>query len=402
MTDGFGSSLVLASLDAEDARRALGDAVVREDVPPRVTDLVRTTNDTRLWATTAVDVADRLDRGDFVVFHRTNGVRAVAQVWGVSVDADEVRRLTHLDDEALVEERWAVVTLTNVQAATDYVALAGVGLREVARPDSLYRVEDVPTLSALREEYTTPMFLVQEMVANPLAFDVPPSGDAGPPERESVTAADSVDRFARIGALGDVVAERYDSREEQARRAAVVLLTGIVGVGALAGAVAAAGVSAALAGTAVVRLGIVLVGGGLALATGALLIVTWAPRPGLARLRATYRAAASVLYGPSGPDSHGGVARRLAQAEDDVAADLERGDTWLGMGVATSLLAVVVGLVYLGYGVGVQLAPALGWLAPVALVGVPWLIIAAFLAPVLAPSIGGLRDRIEELLSRAD
>lgn len=398
MTDGFASSLVLASLDAPDADRAFGSDALREDTPPAVTDLVRSAVDTRVWATTAVDVATGVDRGDFVVFHRARGVRAVAQVWGVSADEDDVRRLTDLDDEALADDRWAVLTLTNVQPAKNLVALAKVGLHEVARAESLYRIEDVPTLATLRERYTAPTFMFEAVVADPLAFDVPPSGDPAPPPKAPAPEADPSPAVgSAIGRLGDVVETEYATRDAHAQRAGFVSLFGLLGAAAVAGAVAAFRELAptGLAVTPVVAVGLALLGVGTAGSAGIAALLTWRPRPGLAALRDTHRRATAVLgtAGVTGRD----VAAKLRATELATAEALARRRTRVGVGVGGALLVTVVGLVYLAYGVGVQVSPSLSWAAPLALVLVPVLVGATFAAPL----VGELAERFSERFENA-
>ncbi|MFB6070457.1 MAG: hypothetical protein ABEJ76_05480 [Halanaeroarchaeum sp.] len=402
MADEFASSLVLASLDAEDAATAFGEDALREDVPPIVTEMVRSATDTRVWATTAVDIAERLSRGDFVVFHRANGVRSVAQVWSVSVDRRDVIRLTDLDDEALANDRWAVMALTNVQQAKDYVSLARLGIREVARPTSLYRIEDGDVLAELRSEFVTPAFLAGEAVENPLAFDVPPDGEAGPPPTEDVGPGSDRGPTPPVGDLGDLVTARFASRDEQGRRAGLILVAGVVGLAAAIASVAAlpGAAAAAIDVTSLVELAVVLVGVGMAIAAGALLRVVWAPRPGLADLAETHALAADMLASEVGSATRVGLLRRLVDAEVAVATRLDRAGTWIGLGVATALLSTTVGLVYLAYGLAVQLVPSLGRLGLLVLVGVPWLVVATFLAPTLWEAFEGLRDRFEPFRSR--
>lgn len=384
MADGFASATVLASLDAADAERAFGAGAIREDTPPSVTDMVRSAVDTRVWATTAVDVAEGLDRGDFVIFHRAQGVRGVAQVWSVSADREDVRRLTALDDDDLADDRWAVVTLTNFQLPKDLVALAKVGLHDVARRESLYRIEDVSTLTALQERYTTPMFLVQEVVENPLAFDVPPSGGAVPPRK---TPADPVETGPTstpdLGGLADVLTQQYASRDEQTRRGGLVVLAGLLGAIFLLGMVVTVGtaVPGGVGMSTVVRLGLLLFGGGMAVATGTMVVGAWLPRPGLGSLQQTHLQAADVLSADTDVGTRAAIAKRLAREQVQVAQRLERSATWLGGGVALSLFAVTVGLVYLAFGIGAQVEPAIGRYAPVVLVAYPWLVIGVFLAP---------------------
>ena len=206
MPGDFAARVYLAALGSQDLVDAFGEGYETAAEPPAVSGLLRSLSDTHAWATRERDVVADLERGDYVVFHRDWGLRAVGQVWSTTADSDEVARHTELDDPA---GEWGLVTLTNVQPALDHVSLLSLDVDDARQDRSLYRFDD-DTAAGLRSRYTTPARFVEETVANPLAFDVPPGGT--PPDRRPAPPERTSDGFelpdtpveAHLDALDDV------------------------------------------------------------------------------------------------------------------------------------------------------------------------------------------------------
>ncbi|MFC3476949.1 hypothetical protein [Halobacterium litoreum] len=360
----------LASLDSEDLAAAFGDGYETATEPPAVSGLLRSLADTHAWATRDTDVLASLDRGDYVLFHRDWGLRAVGQVWSTTADSDEVARHTAVDDPA---GEWGVVTLTNVQPALDTVSLLSLDAGDAQRDRSLYRIEDAVARD-LRSRFTTPARLIEETVANPLAFDVPPGGT--PPDRRPDPPENG--RDTAVSTPETAVSAHLDALDGVRTTAWRVLALGAFLVAATLAVVQqyrpADGDPFSL--TLPVSAGVVAVGVGGALAVGVVLHGALKPRPGLGRFTreqtgATRRAGATE----SGSDA----SAHLANATRAYCAHLAHLTRRLGAVTAVAAVGVVVGAVYLAYGLGVQVSPAVRPLSLVALAVFPALAVAATL-----------------------
>lgn len=390
MTDGFRRRFSLASLDAPRAVAAFGDEPRRG--PWEATSLVRTLSDTRVWVCDDRDVLAGLERGDFVLFHDTTGVRGVAQVWSVSGDPDQVRRFTELD---AVDESWGLVTLTNWQQAKDFVSLLSLGLREVSRPDLLYRVEDEDTLDDLSREYGTPYAMLADVVPDPLQFDVPPDGT--PSDRRPVTAAPSAPMLPTVD--DTLLVEQYQRLAGLTRLAwgAIAVVTVALAL-ALAGAVTIPH-SEPVQLTSVLGLGLALLALAVAIAAGVLVRSALDPLPGLAAVRAVAERTDTALAGMTDARSRAEVVTHRTDASHEAGEVATTAIRRRGIAASVALVTALVGGVVLGYGVGVQVSTALDPIAPLVAVGVPVLVLltAAFAALFDPVAIG---DRLATIPAR--
>ncbi|SEW29767.1 hypothetical protein [Halobacterium jilantaiense] len=367
MPGDFAARVYLAALGSQDLADAFGEGYETAAEPPAVSGLLRSLSDTHAWATRETDVVADLERGDYVVFHRDWGLRAVGQVWSTTADSDEVARHTRLDDPA---GEWGLVTLTNVQPALDHVSLKSLDVDDARRSLSLYRFDD-DTAADLRARYTTPARFVEELVANPLAFDVPPGGT--PPDRRPEStgrASDSLDLpdtpvDAHLDALDDVRATAFR-----------VLALGSFLLAATLAVVERYRVNpeSSFAFTPAVWLGIAgLVVGG-ALATGVVVHGALRPRPGLP---AFTREQTGAVERAGTTDRGADAASHVASTTRAYCAHLHTVTRRVGVATAAATVGVLGGSVYVAYGLAAQVTSAIRPLSPVALVGFPVLCVAA-------------------------
>ncbi|MFB6071641.1 MAG: hypothetical protein ABEJ88_01595 [Halobacterium sp.] len=380
MPADFADRVYLAALDSEDLTTAFGDGYETATEPPAVSGLLRSLADTHAWATRNTDVVASLERGDYVLFHRDWGLRAVGQVWATTADSAEVARHTDLEDPA---GEWGVVTLTNVQPALDHVSLLSLDAGDARRDESLYRLEDA-VAADLRSRYTTPARFVEETVENPLAFDVPPGGT--PPDRRP----DPPDAGnASVTDPGDAVDAHLDALDGVR---SVAWRTLALGAFLLAATLAVAQQYRPATGdpfelSTTVALGVLAVGVGAAFAVGVVLHGALRPRPGLAGFTRE-RAGAHQRAGRTEAGSD--AASHVANATRSYSAYLDRLAGRLGAVAATGVVAVLVGSVYVAYGLAVQVSTAVRPLSVVAL--------AVFPALVAAVTLYALRRRLGDLL----
>jgi len=360
----------LASLDSEDLAAAFGEGYETATEPPSVSALLRSLADTHAWATRDTDVLATLDRGDYVVFHRDWGIRAVGQVWSTTADSDEVARHTDVENP---EGEWGVVTLTNVQPAVDTVSLLSLDAGDAQRDRSLYRIDD-DVARDLRGRFTTPARLIEETVENPLAFDVTPGGT--PPDRRPSSPEDR-----RDGAVSapEAALDAYLDALDGVRTAAWRLLA--LGAFLVAATLAVVQQYRPADGdpfslTPTVSVGVVAVGIGGALAVGVVLHGALRPRPGLGRFT---REQVGAVRRAGSTESGTEATAHLANATESYCAHLARLTRRLGAVAAVAAVGVVVGSVYLAYGLGVQVSPAVRPLSIVALAVFPALAVAATL-----------------------
>jgi hypothetical protein len=383
MSGDFADRVSLASLDSADLPEAFGDGYATAAEPPAVSDLLRSLADTHAWATRDTDVLATLDRGDYVVFHRDFGVRAVGQVWATTADSDEVARHTELDDPA---GEWGLVTLTNVQPALDHVSLLSLDVDDARQTRSLYRFDD-DTADDLRRRFTTPARFVEELVANPLAFDVPPGGTPAD-RRPDAPAPDN----GGVSLPEESVEAHLDALDRVRTTAWRVLALGAFLMAATLGVVQLYRVSPdqAFSLTWTVAGGVAAVCVGAAIATGVVLHGALTPRPGLPRFtREQTNAAKRAGRTERGADA----GAHLASATASYCAHLHSVTRWVGVAVASATVGILVGAVYVAYGLGVQVSPELRPLGVVALGVFPVLTVAATLLSLrqhvgsLAPSL---------------
>ncbi|MCG1003613.1 MULTISPECIES: hypothetical protein [Halobacterium] len=374
MPADFADSVYLASLHSEDLTDAFGEGYATAAEPPAVSDLLRSLADTRAWATRDTDVLADLDRGDYVFFHREFGLRCVGQVWSTTADSSEVARYTDIESPA---GEWGLVTLTNVQPALDHVSLLSLGMDDARRDDSLYRLPE-GVAADLRAAYTTPARLVEDAVANPLAFDVPPDGTPGDrrpdPERfESgappLTGTDTV-LDAHLDALDSVHAVAW-----RVLGLAAFLLAATLAVVAIFRPPD----GSRLVLTGPVSAGVAAVAVGTAIAAGVAVHAAVAPRPGLA---AFTREQAAAVRRAGTTESSGDAATHVAGKVEAFCTHLATRTRRLGFAVAAATVAVLVGCVYVAYGLGAQVSPSVEPLSAVALAGFPVLVVAATLVVV--------------------
>ena len=377
----------LAALGSADLTDAFGDGYDTATEPPAVSGLFRSLADTHVWATRERSVLADLDRGDYVLFHRNWGVRSVGQVWATTADSDDVARLTDVDEPA---GEWGVVTLTNVQPALDHVSLLSLDAGDALETSSLYRFDDA-VAGPLRNRFTTPARFVEETVENPLAFDVPPGGT--PPDRRPDPPDDSAGAVAFDDLSLDAHVEALDGVRTLAWR---VLALGAFLLAATLAVVQryrpADGNPFTL--TVPVSAGVAAVCVGAALAAGVVVHGALSPRPGLARFT---REHAGALRRAGHRESGGDATVRVADTVEAYCAHLHRQTRRLGLAAAGATVGTLVGCVYVAYGLGVQVSPAVEPLSVVALVGFPLLVVATALLAVRryvrsllpdAPSVG--------------
>lgn len=397
MTADVADRVYLAALDGEDVSRAFGEGFDTATEPPAVTDLLRSLADTRVWATRETAVLAELDRGDYVVFHRDWGIRCVAQVWATTADSDDVAAHTGVDEPA---GEWGLVTLTNVQRALDHVSLLSLDAGDAQREASLYRI--APDVAAdLESRFTTPARLVEELVPDPLAFDVPPGGT--PPDRRP-----DAERPAGGASAGDADAlldahlDALDGVHRTAWR--TLALGGFLFAATLALAARyrpPGGDPFALSAT--VGAGALALGVGAAVAAGVAVHGVVSPRPGLDAF-ASEHAAATARAGRTerGSDAAAHLGARLDDLTTDLAAHTRR----LGLAVAASTVAVLVGCVYVAYGLAAQVSTAVRPLSVAVLVGFPLAVVAVAALVVrerdgsVAAQLGDATDRLSSLSGR--
>jgi len=371
MPADFADSVYLASLSSGDLVDAFGDGYETAAEPPAVSDLLRSLADTHAWATRETDVLATLDRGDYVCFHREFGLRCVGQVWATTADSGEVARYTDIENPA---GEWGVVTLTNVQPALDHVSLLSLGMDDARRNDSLYRLSD-DVARDLRETYTTPARLVEDAVADPLSFDVPPGGT--PADRRP--EADSFEQNAPPVTGTETVLDAHLDALDGVRTAAWRVL----GLAAFLLAATLAVVAryrppdgSRLVLTPPVSAGVAAVLAGAAIATGVAVHAAVAPRPGLSTFT---REQTAAVQRAGATESRGDAAAHVAEKLAAFCSHLDARTRRLGFAVAAATVAVLVGCVYVAYGLGVQVSPSVEPLSLVALVGFPALAVLAAL-----------------------
>ncbi|MFB6269318.1 MAG: hypothetical protein ABEH83_05200 [Halobacterium sp.] len=401
MPPDFADRVYLASLDSADLAAAFGDGYETAAEPPAVSGLLRSLADTHAWATRDTDALADLQRGDYVFFHRDFGLRSVGQVWATTADSDDVARYTDVDDPA---GEWGVVTLTNVQPALDTVSLMSLGMDDARRDASLYRL-DGDVAADLRSTYTTPARLVEDAVAEPLAFDVPPGGtpaDRRPsPEHESPPSTQSDPGVAAVRGTDTVLDAHLDALDGVRTAAWRVLALAAFLLAATLAVVARyrppSGPRLVLNGP--VSAGVVAVAAGAAVATGVAVHAAVAPRPGLG---AFTREQTAAVRRAGTTESAGDAATHVAGKVQAFCRHLDARTRRLGAAVAAATVAVLVGCVYVAYGLGVQVSPSVRPLSVPALVGFPIVVVAATLFVVrhhlgeLRPDAGGpaLSDRV--------
>jgi hypothetical protein len=371
MPADFADRVFLASLTSEELTDAFGEGYATAAEPPAVSDLLRSLADTHAWATRDTDVLAALDRGDYVCFHREFGLRAVGQVWSTTADSSEVARYTDIEEP---DGEWGVVTLTNVQPALDHVSLLSLGMDDARRDDSLYRLPEA-VAADLRAEYTTPARLVEDAVANPLAFDVPPGGTPGDrrPDPESFDA--SAPAVTGTETVLDAHLDALDGVRAVAWR--VLGLASFL----LAATLAVVAVfrppdGSRIVLTTPVSAGVAAVAVGTAIAAGVAVHAAVAPRPGLA---AFTREQAAAVRRAGETETSGDAATHLAGKVEAFCTHLATRTRRLGFAVAAATVAVLVGCVYVAYGLGTQISPSVEPLSGVALAGFPVLVVVATL-----------------------
>jgi hypothetical protein len=374
MPADFADSVYLASLTSEDLTDAFGKGYATAAEPPAVSDLLRSLADTHAWATRNTDVLTALDRGDYVFFHHEFGLRCVGQVWATTADSSEVARYTDIEEPA---GEWGVVTLTNVQPALDHVSLLSLGMDDARRDDSLYRLPEA-VAADLRVEYTTPARLVEDAVADPLAFDVPPGGTPGDrrPDPEPFEASTSA--VTGTETLLDAHLDALDGVRAVAWR--VLGLTAFLLAATLAVvAVFRPPTGSRIVLTGTVSVGVAAVAVGTAIAAGVAVHAAVAPRPGLA---AFTREQTAAVQRAGTSESHGDAATHVAGKVEAFCTHLAARTRRLGFAVAAATVTVLVGCVYVAYGLGVQVSPSVEPLSTVALAGFPVLVVSAALVVV--------------------
>jgi hypothetical protein len=403
MPGDFAARVYLAALGSPDLVDAFGEGYETAAEPPAVSGLLRSLSDTHAWATRETDVVADLQRGDYVVFHRDWGLRAVAQVWSTTADSDEVARYTTLDAPA---GEWGLVTLTNVQPALDHVSLMSLDVDAARQDRSLYRFDD-DTAADLRSRYTTPARFVEELVANPLAFDVPPGGT--PPDRRPNPPERASDGLT----LPETPVEAHLDALDDVRTTAFRVL--VLGSFLLAATLAVleryrVDPEAPFAFTPAVWVGVAGLAVGGALATGVVVHGSLRPRPGLP---AFTREQTGAVERAGATDLGADAAGHVASTTRAYCAHLHTVTRRVGVATAAATVGVLGGAVYVAYGLGAQVTPAIRPLSPVALVVFPVLCVAAA-AYVLAqhsglstpnlptpPSVGGaLAARTDALRRR--
>ncbi|AHG04291.1 hypothetical protein HALDL1_12325 [Halobacterium sp. DL1] len=382
----------LAALGSADLADAFGDGYETATEPPAVSELFRSLADTHVWATRETDVLADLDRGDYVLFHRNWGVRSVGQVWSTTADSDDVARLTDVEEPA---GEWGVVTLTNVQPALDHVSLLSLDAGDALGESSLYRFDDAVAAS-LQDRFTTPARFVEETVENPLAFDVPPGGT--PPDRRP----DPPDDGGGMVAFDDLSLDAHVDALDGVRTLAWRVLA--LGAFMLAATLAVVQRYRPADGnpftlTPPVSAGVAAVCVGAALAAGVVVHGALSPRPGLARFT---REHAGATRRAGRRESSGDSTVHVADTVEAYCAHLHRQTRRLGFAAAGATVAILVGCVYVAYGLGAQVSPAVEPLSVVALAGFPLLVVATALLAVRryarrllpdVPGLGGGRSR---------
>lgn len=374
MPADFADSVYLASLASGDLTDAFGDGYETAAEPPAVSALLRSLANTHAWATRETDVLADLDRGDYVFFHREFGLRCVGQVWATTADSGEVARHTGIEEPA---GEWGVVTLTNVQPALDHVSLLSLGMDDARRNDSLYRLSD-DVARDLREEYTTPARLVEDAVADPLAFDVPPGGTPGDRRPEPELFEQGAPGVTGTETILDAHLDALDGVRVAAWR--------VLGLAAFLLAATLAVVAryrppdgSRLVLTPTVSAGVAAVLAGAAVATGVAVHAAVAPRPGLA---AFTREQTAAVRRAGATESRGDAVTHVAGKVEAFCSHLDARTRRLGLAVAVATVAVLVGCVYVAYGLGVQVSPSVEPLSVVALAGFPVLVVLAALVVV--------------------
>lgn len=367
MPGDFADRVYLAALGSPEFADAFGEGYETAAEPPTVSGLLRSLSDTHAWATRETDAVADLERGDYVVFHRDWGLRAVGQVWSTTADSDEVARHTELDDPA---GEWGLVTLTNVQPALDHVSLMSLDVDDARQDRSLYRFDD-DTAATLRSRYTTPARFVEELVANPLAFDVPPGGT--PPDRRPRSPGRPSDGVA----LPDTPVEAHLDALDGVRATAWRVLA--LGSFLLAATLAVleryrVDPEAPFAFTPAVWVGVVGLAVGGALATGVVVHGSLRPRPGLP---AFVREQTGAVERAGVTDRGADAASHAASTTAAYCAHLHTVTRRVGVATAAATLGVLGGAVYVAYGLGAQVTAAIRPLSPVALVVFPVLCVAA-------------------------
>jgi len=367
MPGDFADRVYLAALGSQDLADAFGEGYETAAEPPAVSGLLRSLSDTHAWATRETEVVADLERGDYVVFHRDWGLRAVGQVWSTTADSDEVARHARLDDPA---GEWALVTLTNVQPALDHVSLKSLDVDDARRSLSLYRFDD-DTAADLRARYTTPARFVEELVANPLAFDVPPGGT--PPDRRPESPGRASDGLDLPDAPVDAHLDALDDVRSTAFR---VLALGSFLLAATLAVVERYRVNpeAPFAFTPAVWLGVAGLAVGGALATGVVVHGALRPRPGLP---AFTREQTGAVERAGTTDRGADAASHAASTARAYCAHLHTVTRRVGVATAAATVGVLGGAVYVAYGLAAQVTSAIRPLSPVALVGFPVLCVAA-------------------------
>jgi hypothetical protein len=367
MPGDFADRVYLAALGNQDLVDAFGEGHETAAEPPAVSDLLRSLSDTHAWATRETDVVADLERGDYVVFHRDWGLRAVGQVWSTTADSGEVAGHTDLDDPT---GEWGLVTLTNVQPALDHVSLLSLDVDDAREDRSLYRLDD-DTAADLRGRYTTPARFVEETVANPLAFDVPPGGT--PPDRRPTASGRASDGLE----LPDTPVEAHLDALDGVRTTAWRVLA--LGAFLLAATLAVleryrVDPEAPFAFTPAVWVGVAGLAVGGALATGVVVHGSLRPRPGLP----TYTSEQTGAVQRAGAtDSGAGAASHVASTTAAYCAHLHDVTRKVGVATAVATVGVLGGAVYVAYGLGAQVTTAIRPLSPIALVVFPVLVVAA-------------------------
>lgn len=367
MSGDFADRVYLAALGSPDFADFADGGHETAVGPPAVSDLLRSLSDTRVWATRESGLVADLDRGDYVVFHRNWGLRAVGQVWSTTADSDEVAQYTGLDDPT---GEWAVVTLTNVQPALDHVSLLSLDVDDARETRSLYRFDD-DTAADLAARFTTPARFVEELVANPLAFDVPPGGT--PPDRRPDSGAGSGGGFEVPGTAVEAQLDALDAVRTSAWR--------VLGFGAFLLAATLAVVERyrvspeePFSFTPTVWLGVAGLAVGGALATAVVVHGSLRPRPGLpAFTREQTGAVRRAGTTEDGADAAG----HAASAAAAYCSHLHDVTRRLGAATAAAAVGVLGGVVYVAYGLGAQVTTAIRPLSAVALAGFPALVLAA-------------------------
>jgi len=367
MPGDFADRVYLAALGSPDLVDAFGDGHETAAEPPAVSGLLRSLSDTHAWATRETDLVADLERGDYVVFHRDWGLRAVGQVWSTTADSGEVAGHTALDDPA---GEWGLVTLTNVQPALDHVSLKSLDVDDAREDRSLYRLDD-DAAADLRARYTTPARFVEELVANPLAFDVPPGGT--PPDRRPDAPARSGQGLQFPDTPVEAHLDALDSVRTTAWR---VLALGSFLLAATLAVLERYRVSPEepFSFTPTVWLGVAGLAVGGALATAVVVHGSLRPRPGLPTFT---REQTGAVERAGATDRGSDAAAHAASTAAAYCSHLHRVTRRVGVATAGSAVGVLGGAVYVAYGLGAQVTTAIQPLSPVALAGFPVLVLAA-------------------------